>query len=66
MIYATSIHKMELSNLTKNEIVIRTKHGGAGIPPFPLRVFGQDDFPLMGVGGVTMLWTEDNFVFGQI
>ena len=25
--------------------------GGGGSPPFPLRVFGQDDFPLSGEGG---------------
>ena len=25
--------------------------GGWGYPPFPLRVFGQDDFPLRGGGG---------------
>ena len=30
LIYATSIHKTELSNLTKNEIVLRPKHGGVG------------------------------------
>ena len=24
---------------------------GGGYPPFPLRVFGQDDFPLRGGGG---------------
>ena len=24
---------------------------GGGYPPFPLRVFGQDDFPLRGEGG---------------
>ena len=24
---------------------------GGGAPPFPLRVFGQDDFPLRGGGG---------------
>ena len=23
---------------------------GGGVPPFPLRVFGQDDFPLRGGG----------------
>ena len=27
LLYATSIHKTELSNLTKNEIVLRPKHG---------------------------------------
>ena len=30
MIYATSIHKMELSNLTKNEIVLPPKQGVGG------------------------------------
>ena len=30
----------------KKKIPLR---GGGGIPPFPLRVFGQDDFPLRGV-----------------
>ena len=29
-IYAKSVHKTELSNLTKNEIVLRPKHGGGG------------------------------------
>ena len=29
-IYATSLHKMELPNLTKNEIVLPPKHGGGG------------------------------------
>ena len=32
-IYAKSVHKTELSNLTKNEIVLRPKHGGGGPTP---------------------------------
>ena len=39
--YAKSVHKTELSNLTKNEIVLRPKHGGGGgvyrDPKFVLR-----------------------------
>ena len=27
------------------------RDGGRGYPPFPLRVFGQDDFPFRGGGG---------------
>ena len=33
LIYATSIHKTELSNLTKNEIVLRPKHGAPPLSP---------------------------------
>ena len=32
LIYATSIHKTKLSNLTQNEIVLPPKHGGP--PPY--------------------------------
>ena len=35
-IYATSVQKQELSNLTKNEIVLPSKHGGGpGLINFP-------------------------------
>ena len=35
--YAKSVHKTELSNLTKNEIVLRPKHGA----PLPSPQFRQ-------------------------
>ena len=43
---------MELSNFTKNEIVLPPKHGA-----HPFFIEG-------GVG--TILWREDNVVFGEI
>ena len=40
LIYATSIHKTELSNLTKNEIVLRPKHGA----PLPYNLSCNENY----------------------
>ena len=41
---------LNLGNLSKTTWRIFSVKGGGVYPPFPLRVFGQDDFPLRGEG----------------
>ena len=43
-------HDIWLGSLSKTTWWIFSVKGG-GYPPFPLRVFGQEDFPLRGEGG---------------
>ena len=38
-IYAISVHKTELSNLTKNEIVLSPMHGGGGVKIYQSELF---------------------------
>ena len=41
---------MHLKEAVKNYLADFSVKGGGGYPPFPLRVLGQDDFPVRGRG----------------
>ena len=63
---STELPNIEGRPSKTNKRIFSAKGGGWGYLPFPLKVFGQDDFPIRGGGGHPPNFTKENSAKNQV